>query len=160
MINANEVTPQIIADFILRYTKDRGEEVSNLKLQKLVYYAQAWYLAIKDKPLFPDDFEAWIHGPVIRKLYNRYRKYGWKPIPVPDDLRYPELKKPLKSFLEEVVNVYGRYEGWELERLVHTEAPWNNARKGVADTEPSTNIIPKEDMKVYYRKVMVDAEKA
>ena len=52
----------------------------NLKLQKLVYYAQAWHLALRDVPLFEEDFEAWVHGPVIPALYQEYKKFGWRPI--------------------------------------------------------------------------------
>ena len=69
-----------IADYFVRLANETGDYISNLKLQKLVYYAQAWYLAISDEALFEEDFEAWVHGPVIPELYQEYKSFGWRPI--------------------------------------------------------------------------------
>ncbi len=78
-----------IADYFIWLANNTGSFISNLKLQKLVYYAQAWYLAIHDQPLFNEEFEAWIHGPVIPVLYQKYKTFSWKPI-----LQNVELKLP------------------------------------------------------------------
>ena len=70
--NKKKITISDIADYFITKNHEYGDYITNLKLQKLVYYAQAWYLAFLDKPLFDEDFEAWVHGPVNRDLYDRY----------------------------------------------------------------------------------------
>lgn len=67
------VKPQDVADYFIWLANDSGSFISNLKLQKLVYYAQAWYLAIYGQSLFDEDFEAWVHGPIIPSLYQKYK---------------------------------------------------------------------------------------
>src|SRR6185369_5131439 len=72
---------RLIADYFIGLANETGSLITNLKLQKLVYYAQAWNLALNDgRALFDDDFEAWVHGPVIFDLYNDYRALKWNPI--------------------------------------------------------------------------------
>ena len=78
------ITAQDVADYFLFLVDDpSGDNLSNLKLQKLVYYAQGFYLAIHDRPLFDDAICAWEHGPVVPSLYRRYKKYGSGGIPAP-----------------------------------------------------------------------------
>src|SRR5260221_3271487 len=69
-----------VADYFIRLANETGSFISNLKLQKLVYYAQAWHLGIKGAPLFQEDFQAWVHGPVIPELYQKYKSFAWQPI--------------------------------------------------------------------------------
>lgn len=78
-----------VADFFIHLANETGSYISNLKLQKLVYYAQAWHLAIYATPLFEEDFEAWVHSPVIPALYREYKSFGWQPIL--KDVQKPEL---------------------------------------------------------------------
>ena len=59
---------------------DAGDSISNLKLQKLAYYAQGFHLAMYDTPLFPERIYAWAHGPVVEELYHAYKKFGANPI--------------------------------------------------------------------------------
>ena len=85
------------------------ESMTHKKLQKLCYYAQAWYLANYGKALFPSRFEAWVHGPVSPDLYSRYRGWGWEQI--------PREMNPVSfndngsyEFLEQVYDTYGGYD--------------------------------------------------
>ncbi|MFM6174756.1 MAG: Panacea domain-containing protein [Sphaerospermopsis kisseleviana] len=71
-----------VAKYFIRLAHETGSFISNLKLQKLVYYAQAWHLALFEQPLFNEDFEAWIHGPVVPELYHYYKKFGWRNISI------------------------------------------------------------------------------
>ncbi len=80
MTNNTTNTHDKIADYFIGLSNETGSLITNLKLQKLVYYAQAWSLALNNKELFPEDFEAWVHGPVLVKLYNKYRSNKWNPI--------------------------------------------------------------------------------
>lgn len=137
-----------IADYFIGLANDRGSFISNLKLQKLVYYAQAWHLALYNQCLFGEDFEAWIHGPVIPALYQEYKSFGWQPI-----LKEVSPKLPENSvqFLDEVAKVYFPCDGYELEEMTHIEKPWNLARGNLPMDAPSNTIIKKEWMEEYYR---------
>lgn len=146
MITANHV-----ADYFLTFCRQHGDVLTNLKLQKLVYYAQAWHLALKDEPLFHEKIEAWVHGPVVPPLYGRFKKFGWEPITV--GVASPAFKNGTAKFLEEVFSVYGGYSAWDLERMTHQEAPWQKARKGLAPDQEGHNVICDDDMRDYYRKL-------
>lgn len=61
--------------FLCRVDREAGDTISLLKLQKLVYYTQAWSLVIRDQPLFYQDIEAWCSGPVVRDVWNQYEDY-------------------------------------------------------------------------------------
>jgi uncharacterized phage-associated protein len=93
-----------VADyFIIKVDREAGDDITHLKLQKLVYYAQAWYLAMQARPLFDNAIEAWAHGPVCREVYGRFRHYSWNPIPAAAAFsREEELDEGLKDFLDEV----------------------------------------------------------
>lgn len=133
---------------IARYFLSK-ESMSHKKLQKLCYYAQAWYLANYGRPLVPNRFEAWVHGPVSPDLYSRYRGWGWENIPSEQcNEQFEETGVPM--FLDKVYETYGDYDADDLERLTHAEDPWNNARKGCAPGSYSRNPIALKDMRDYY----------
>ncbi|MBD2771470.1 Panacea domain-containing protein [Iningainema tapete] len=138
-----------VADFFIHLANETGSYISNLKLQKLVYYAQAWYLAIYGTPLFEEDFEAWVHGPVIPALYREYKSFGWQPIL--KDVQKPELSENIAHFLNEVAEVYFACDAYELERMTHQEDPWIKARDGLSMDAPCNAIISKESMREYYK---------
>ena len=143
------VKVQDIADYFIWLANYTGSFISNLKLQKLVYYAQAWYLAIHDKPLFDEDLEAWIHGPVIPELYKEYCGFKWKPIL--KEVEEPKFTEEVKQFLDEVADVYFGLDAYELEQMTRSEAPWIEAR-GYLPTDASCNeIISKESMREYFK---------
>lgn len=137
-----------VADWFIRFAHEVGDTITNLKLQKLVYYAQAWFLALTGERLVPAEFQAWVHGPVCYPLYQRFRGHGWAPIL--DEVAEPGLPRNVESHLREIMEVYGGFSAWDLERLTHSEAPWLNARDGVAPGEPSCNVISDHDMRRFY----------
>ena len=146
-------TYQQIADwFLSQVDRDSGDSITHLKLQKLVYYAQAWSLALLDRALFDEDFEAWAHGPVLRELYSDLKHYGWDAIPAPER-SLPEFDHETRELLLEVYRVYGEKRAKTLEILTHQEAPWLEARDGCAPEERCDNIIPKPRMKAFYRQM-------
>lgn len=142
------VTTNEVADWFIRIAHELGDPITNLKLQKLVYYAQAWYLALNGERLIPDAFEAWVHGPVVPALYERFSAYRWNPIS--EDVPVPCLPKEVEDHLREVDEVYGGLLNWDLERQVHAEFPWLAAREGLDPHEPSTNVISEEGMQRFY----------
>jgi uncharacterized phage-associated protein len=140
---------QKVADYIISFFYEYGDAITNLKLQKLMYYAQAWHLAIFDKPLFEGDFEAWVHGPVHMETYQRFKGYRWDPIT--ENIEKPKLPKETVDFLNEVLDVYGSFSAYQLELLTHEEAPWRRARGGIPIDQESRAVISPEDMKEFYR---------
>lgn len=141
----------IVADYFIWLANSTGSYVSNLKLQKLVYYAQAWHLALKGSPLFNEDFEAWIHGPVIPSLYHEYKDFGWHPIDryIHDEELFEGLGDVIE-FLNEVADEYFSVDAYDLERMTHLETPWLRARAGLSPDALSNAVIEKAWMKEYY----------
>lgn len=133
------------------------EPMTHKKLQKLCYYAYAWYLTLYKERLFKNNFEAWVHGPVDPALYSYYKSYGWQEIPqvCPSEVN---LEPAIYEFVRQVYDSYGHLDGDELEYLVHQEAPWKNARKGIPEFMPSNNPISDEDIVSYYLKVFEDGQ--
>ena len=128
------------------------ERMTHKKLQKLCYYAQAWSYAICPEPITDAVFEAWVHGPVCRQLYDRYKEYGFDWIPKADEA--PETFSDVhKELLEDVWFTYGEQTANSLEALSHTELPWQKARIGLAPNEPSDRPIDPEDMRFFYRSI-------
>lgn len=139
-----------IANYFLCKAKKTGIAVTNLKLQKLVYYAQAWHLTFYDEPLMKGtEFEAWIHGPAIRDLWDKYKTYGYKPID--EQVACPELDGRTAQFLEKIVEAYFDKDAYAMELMTHEEDPWILARRGYADDERCSNTISEESMKTYFR---------
>ena len=124
--------------------------ITNKKLQKLLYYAQAWTYTLKGKPLFKEDIQAWVHGPTIVAVYDEYKKFGFNPIST--NISEQEVKEIKDNdILEDVWRIYGKnYDADYLEKLTHSEAPWQNARQELSPSERSANVISLEDMKKFY----------
>jgi Uncharacterized phage-associated protein len=147
------ITARTVAQFFLAFANDCQELITNLKLNKLVYYAQAWHLALFNEPLFDDQIEAWVHGPVVPVLYSEYRGYRYRPI-LDNDLDLGEIKQNFSSrqqeLLDDIIEIYFPKTAYELEQLTHSEDPWIHARKGLAPDALSQNIISPESMQRYY----------
>jgi len=149
-------TADQIADTLIYLARERNIGVTNLKLQKLLYYAQAWNLAISKKPLFDDDIEAWVHGPVVPSVFRRFKSYRWNTI---DAEVHPVNDAELRTFLANVLEVYGDLKASQLERLTHGEAPWKEARNGVAADASSNEVITKKSMISFYTEMANEAKK-
>jgi uncharacterized phage-associated protein len=109
-----------------------------------------WGLLVKrDKPLFQEDFEAWIHGPILTSQYSRFWPNSWRSIE--DEIAAPQLPGHVTTHLDEVLDVFGVESAIALEAMTHAEEPWREARGKAAPDEPSTAIINKETMKRFYR---------
>jgi len=138
-----------VADYFLWKAQKSGSFVSNLKLQKLVYYAQAWYLANHKRPLFNERIEGWVHGPVIPDLYRKYKKYSYNPILIKGFLK-PSLNKEITRYLDEILKVYFAYDALSLEIMTHNEEPWMSSRKGLSPQKNGNKPITNDSMKRYY----------
>lgn len=144
-----ETTAQKVADYIIRFSHEHGDPITNLKLQKLVYYAQGWHLGLFDKPLFDDRLEAWVHGPVQPSLYHRYKEYRWNPIS--EDPGHAVLLPSLTAHLDEIMAAYGGMSAYDLERLSHQESPWLKARGDIPKDEFCEAVISTDEMKRFFK---------
>jgi uncharacterized phage-associated protein len=132
-----------IAAYILR----RGS-VTAMKLQKLVYYSQAWGLVWDEEPLFPERIEAWANGPVVRELYDAHRGQ----FRVSED-RYGDsdaLNQEQIDTVNAILHFYGKMSSQQLSDLTHREDPWREARKGLEPGERGHREITHESMAEYY----------
>lgn len=141
MISINDV-----AQAFLTY-----EDMTPKKIQKLSYYAYSWYLIIEKEKLVNTNFEAWVHGPVERTLYNLYRGYGYNSVPKNNKTLKEILNdNELEQFFSEIYRIYGKLDGDELECLTHKEEPWLKARKGLQPWQASNELIDDNDIFEFY----------
>jgi uncharacterized phage-associated protein len=135
--------------FLARAHQERGEVLSALKLQKLVYYAQAWSLVFRQQPLFADPIEAWQHGPVVRSLWKLYPILTQN---IESGLALPTFSMAEQTVLQQVWQSYADQSARSLSNLTHTELPWLRARQGVAPNARSRNAISPTEMRSYYQR--------
>jgi len=119
-----------VAQYILTLSEEEsGDGISNLKLQKLLYYVQGFHLAIKGSPLFGDEIKAWQHGPVIPDVYHEYKEFGSGYITKKaDDVSDVEDNSDVKEIIDEVFQVYGQFSAWKLREMTHQEPPWTKTQ--------------------------------
>ncbi len=143
------LTPLDISNwFLCNIDREAGDSITHLKLQKLVYYAQAWALALNKTELFSEDFEAWAHGPVLQSLYETYKEFGAQSLPVCDCEN--KVTEEIAEILNEVKRVYGEKSAKTLEALTHSESPWIESRGDLPPEARCNKIIPKVTMEKYY----------
>jgi uncharacterized phage-associated protein len=136
----------------------RGKKMSAMKLQKLVYYSQAWSLAWDGKPLFPEEIQAWAHGPVVRELYEDHKgKYMVSPDDFPSG-NPAKLDADQLETIETVLSSYGQMSAAQLSELTHAEAPWRHARTGLEDGAPGSWAISHDSMRSYYSSLSTSGE--
>ncbi|WP_298938434.1 type II toxin-antitoxin system antitoxin SocA domain-containing protein [uncultured Ruegeria sp.] len=141
--------------FVNRADRSAGEAITQLKVQKLVYYTEAWHLAYFDRPLLAEDFQAWAHGPVVRALYLKYRNFSWDGLPVEKGAMPSEATQEL---LEAIYESYGQYSAKKLEEMTHSERPWLEARNGLPPEAKSDTVISKLTMRNFYASRINKAE--
>lgn len=144
-----------VARWILSFSQEHGDALTNLKLQKILYYAQAWHLALYDKPLFEDAIEAWIYGPVVPRVYRQFKKFRNQPIVYEGE--QPRISEERRDFLQELFGVFSGYSSYQLERMTHNERPWQKARGDLPIDAQSRAVILHEDMKSFYRELAENA---
>ncbi|WP_114228350.1 MULTISPECIES: Panacea domain-containing protein [Sphingomonas] len=142
-------TPEAIANYLLRESRDCGELLTNLKLQKLLYYADAWFMVFKDRPLFRERFQAWVHGPVLVSQYHRFKEHQWRPIT--SDVPEVELSADIAEHCSEILEIFGTESAVALELMTHREQPWIEARGGLPDSDPCSTYISADTTQSFYR---------
>lgn len=139
MANVHDVAALIL--------QERGP-MTGMKLQKLIYFCQAWSLVWDGKPLFPERIYAWMNGPVVKELYEAHpaglEVREW-PRGDPEQLADEEWETVLA-----VSDAYGHMKSQQLNGLIHRDMPWRDARKGLALSELGDHEITLESMRAYY----------
>lgn len=125
-----------------RYAAKRGERIDEMKLHKLLYFAQRESLIVHNEPLFEGDFYGWRFGPVLTALRETYRNDAFDP-----QVDAAALGGD-KAIVDAVLEEYADKDSWSLSRLTHGEISWKRSRKGVAPSENSNNRIPLEDIRM------------
>jgi uncharacterized phage-associated protein len=137
-----------IAKWFIAWAEAEDEELSNLKLQKLLYYAQGHYLAQNAHPLFTEPLQAWSHGPVVPQVYYEYKDCGNSNIRLPDSdpFEWDHVDSGTADFLSKVWNTYGGYSAGRLRNMTHEEKPWQDHwRDGEVGAQ-----IPREEIEEFF----------
>lgn len=137
-----------IANKLLKKADNSGNEelMSNMKLQKMLYYQQGFHLAYFGKPLFDEDIEAWMYGPVVPSVYEYYKTNGSKGIEADKEREEMQLSKNEEALFNEVYRVYGIYSATGLMNMTHNEMPWSSTPTGTG------NIITKDKLSSFFKR--------
>lgn len=135
-----------VALYFLKKTDPETNDISNLKLQKLLYYAQGYSLAMHNTPLFKQDIFAWQHGPVVTEVYEKYKQFDANPISTSEPLE-KELDTEIKDILDTAYFDFGQYSAWKLRALTHSELPWLKASQ-------SKSKISLTDMSRHFKEML------
>lgn len=145
-----KTTASNVAKIIINFSNPSfGDGITNLKLQKLLYYSQGAFLAIKDKKLFKDNIVAWQYGPVVPSVYVKYKQYENGIINRDNHSDFKALSKSGMELLREVYDTFGQFSAIRLMNMTHSESPW-------LDVDMNDVINPKEIKKYFEENYVKD----
>ena len=127
---------------VASYILNKTGEITSMKLQKLVYYCQAWSLVWEEEPIFDEKIEAWANGPVVKELYHAHKEIF--------KIDVDKLTKVQKDTIDSVLKFYGKKSSQWLSELTHRETPWIKAREGLSSNERGNKQITIASMFEYY----------
>lgn len=140
--DVKEIAKKIIA----KTDTEHGDTISNLKLQKMLYYMQGFHLAFFGTPLFEEEIKAWQYGPVVPSVYEEYKRYESKAIDLPEG-PVIELTEDEEAVFDNVYDEYNQFSAVALMKMTHEESPWRS-------TEIS-QVIDKEKIKQFFNTQIV-----
>ena len=141
---------------VAAYILNKKGSITTWKLQKLVYYCQAWSVVWDEKPIFAERIEAWASGPVVRELYDEHK--GMFQISGLEKGNTDNLKLEEKETIDVVLQAYGDKPAQWLSDLTHMEKPWNEAREGIPIGQNCENEITLSSLEEYYGSMPPDSE--
>lgn len=148
-INSRSSTIETVAIYVL----NSKYEITNMSLQKLLYYIEAFCQIILNERMFDNRCEAWAYGPVYPEIYEKYKLFGKEQIHVdPIDLS-DELEERYRNLIDYVLNLFGIFNGVTLKDLSHAEEPWKKAHAGYGDMERCEEVITHESITEYFASV-------
>lgn len=134
---------------LLASAESEPEFLSQMRLQKLLYYVQGWSLASRQSPMFSGRLEAWVHGPATYNVYRAFRAYDKRPIPHSEGSEAP-LHKNERAFIASIWEHYKAFSASELRRMTHSEPPWLKARGDLPADQPSRVEITVDSMMSWF----------
>ncbi len=134
-----------IAEYIIWYCGEHGLSISNLKLQKILYFVQAEFLVATGYPCFSDNIEAWDFGPVVSEVYRKYKVYGGSNIPTFFVTNNVRLEDNERELVNGIVNVCDDYTASELVEITHNQSPWRDNY-----VPKHNNVIPLDEIRDYF----------
>jgi uncharacterized phage-associated protein len=137
--------------FLFKAQSDNQELFSNLKIQKLVYYAQGLHLVLRNLPLFKEEIRAWKYGPVVAELYNAFKIHGVEGISPDLSFNPDSIDSKTQNFLNEIYDVFGQFSALRLMELSHTDQCWKET--------PRDEIISHKSMKSCLKKYIKNGKK-
>lgn len=143
------------AEKMALYIISSGREITNLLLQKVLYYVKAISEVFEGKSIIKEPCEAWKFGPVFPSVYEKYREFGKQEIEIGLSKEYVNelLTEEEKRVADYVMSTFGIYNAWFLKDLTHLEEPWLAARKGLAENDASRNVMDEEIISRYFAKI-------
>src|SRR3990167_5226316 len=108
-----------VAKWFIAKAAESGDLTTHLKVQKLLYYGEAWSQALTGEELLQEDLQAWAHGPVVPEVFREYRDYGWNALPVPAENEVPKFDAEVEDVLNQVFDTYGDLPAKTLEHMSH-----------------------------------------
>jgi uncharacterized phage-associated protein len=144
---------------VANYILSNAGPMSAMKLQKLVYYSQAWSLALNGQVLFDSEIQAWAFGPVSPTLFKKHGGNRDLTKKFLEEEGIDKLNEREMTTIDKVINTYNKFDGDQLSNLTHSETPWINAREGLANLERGNREITHASMKAFY-KAMIEAKKS
>ena len=156
------VSPLDVARYFIFRAYEDGREslMTNMKVQKLLYYTQSLYLALFDEPLFDDEIQAWRYGPVCPPAYRFYSDFEARQLPVPRKEELTRISEEVQNLLREVWEYFGEHDAYFLSGLTHLEFPWKKARRGLPPEASSQEPILLSDMKMLGQEKLEEMERS
>jgi uncharacterized phage-associated protein len=170
-VSAMTIDALAVANEFIGLAMKRGDKLTPMKIQKLVYYAHGWWLALTGLPLLGEVIQAWSYGPVVRSVYNAFRFCGAATIieKAQNHVRSPESvwvfeveepsidslpaeqKDKVRAFLNTIYSVYGGYTAIQLSNMTHEPgSPWDRVRVAHEGKIPAYETIPNDWIKSYF----------
>ena len=146
-VSANKLTAEIVADLIIEFCHEHGDLITNLRLQKLLYYAQAWHLAMHEKPLFLDRIEAWGNGPIQPDVYAKFARFGHQQLD--HETSDWKVAKHVSNHIADLMRAYGHLSSFDLEMVSRDEEPWKAARNRITETDKTPEVSRDLMMRFY-----------
>ena len=148
----NQYTASELGDYLLRkVNRPAGEAINLMKLNALLYFCEAWSLAVFDRELIAEEIQAWDHGPVVYSVWEKLSMKGWNDLAADDLNAETQLDEDTVSLLDDVYLAYGEFSTPDLENMIKKDAPWKDARRGLPAWDLSKKPMSKSTMTKFYK---------
>lgn len=143
------------ADKVALYIVNSGREITNLLLQKILYYVKGISCVFDGTSMIPEPCEAWKFGPVFPTVYDKYKDFGGSEIKSCLSAEYVSelLTEKEKDLVDYVLNTIGIYNAWFLKDLTHAEKPWIKARHGLGENDFCNDQMDDEIIEEYFKEM-------